>query len=298
MALRRAYTASSRQPPSPPRSPPARSPSPTTGVTTLDDNFYAGGERVIDVQMTLVAYFCATAVVIAVTAVPAPAGRCAASRPVAAAAGALAPIPLIAARADEYVGGLGTDAVLAGAIVGAIAAFAADRRANTPAIGVAAHLALLWLATFAFLPLGRPDRRLRRPGAAARHHHPRRPVSAASSATTCRRCCRTRSSRSWRSPGALGAWFAPPWRVPGRRPAIRAAVAAPVLAAVLYPVVGIDLWNGEAAPVAAGVAVLGAVAAAVGATVGRRRTRPDIGSTGRRARAARAASIGPAGATR
>jgi hypothetical protein len=43
-----------------------------------------------------------------------------------------------------------------------------------------------------------------------------------------------------------------------------------VLAAVLYPVVGMTQWNGQAAPVTAAVAVLGAGAAAVGASWGRR----------------------------
>jgi hypothetical protein len=64
-----------------------------------------------------------------------------------------------------------------------------------------------------------------------------------------------------------------------------------VLAAVLYPVVGVDLWNGEAAPVASVVAVLAAVAAAVGASWGRR-TAPQPAAAG--AERDRTGRLGPA----
>jgi hypothetical protein len=234
-----------------------------TGVTTLTDDFAAGGERVIDVQMALIAYFCATAVVIAVTALPV-GRRLVRLRPVAAAVGALAPLPLVAGRADEYIGGLGTDAVLAGAIVGAIVAFVLTG-VNT-AVGVGAHLALLWVATFVFLPWVDPTvvyAGLVQPlgtsalddllGGVLGYHLPTMlPYAIVAVLVT----------------GLLGAWFTR--RGAARGPAIRAAAAAPVLAAVLYPVVGMDLWNGQAAPVAAGVALLGALAAAVGASWGRR----------------------------
>jgi hypothetical protein len=243
-----------------------------TGVTTLTDNFHAGGERVIDVQMALIAYFCASAVVVAVTALP-PGRRLVRLRPVAAAVGALAPLPLVATRADEYIGGLGTDAVLAGAIVGAIAAFVLTG-VNT-AIGVGAHLALLWVATFAFLPWVDPTvvyAGLVQPlgtttlddlfGGVLGYHLPTMlPYSLVAVLFT----------------GLLGAWFAR--RGAERGPAIRAAVAAPVLAAVLYPVVGMDLWNGQAAPIAAGVALLGSVAAAVGASWGRGKPGEPVTST-------------------
>jgi hypothetical protein len=265
-----------------------------TGITTLSDNFWAGGERIVDVQMTLVAYFCATAVVIADTAVPS-GQRLRRLRPVAAAVGALAVLPLVAARANEYVGGLGTDAVIAGAVVGAIAAFALTGL-RIAAIAVAAHLALLWLATLAFLPFVDPTvvyAGLVQPlgtsvlddllGDLLGYHLPTLlPYALASIVLT----------------GALAAWFtrraaATPESAPPRGPAIRAAAAAPVLAAVLYPVVGVDLWNGEAAPVAAVVAVLGVVAAAAGASWGRRTApRPAAAGaepdrTGRRLRPAR-----------
>ena len=244
-----------------------------TGATTLDQRFEAGGERLLDVQMTLVAYFCASAVAITVTAVPPTRRPLRRLTPVAAAAGALAPIPLVSVRANEYVGGLGTDAVLAGAIVGAIAAFAlvnSDAR-TWAALGVAAHLALLWLVTFALLPWVDPTivyAGLVQPlgtttlddwlGGTLGYHLPTLlPFAVAVVALT----------------GLLGAWFAR--RGATRAAAVIAAAAAPVLAAALYPLVGTDLWSGEAAPVAAVAALLGAVAAAIGATITRRRTRPE-----------------------
>src|SRR5215213_9948220 len=70
-----------------------------TGVTTLGEQFIAGEERTLDVQMTLVAYLCATAVVIAATVLPAKARRLRRLQPVAAAGGALAALPLVGARA-------------------------------------------------------------------------------------------------------------------------------------------------------------------------------------------------------
>jgi hypothetical protein len=245
-----------------------------SGVTTLGESFEAGGERLIDVQMTLVAYCCATAVAIAVTAVPATRRPLRHLTPVAAAAGSLAPIPLISARADEYIGGLGTDAVLAGALVGAAAAFVLLATSNTharAAVGVAAHLALLWLVTLALVPWVDPTivyAGLVQPlgattlddwlGGTLGYHLPTLlPYALAVVVLS----------------GLLGAWFAR--RGATRAAAIIAAAAAPVLAAVLYPLVGTDLWSGEAAPVAAVAALLGAVAAAIGATVTRRRTRPE-----------------------
>jgi hypothetical protein len=60
---------------------------------------------------------------------------------------------------------------------------------------------------------------------------------------------------------ALGYWFA--HRGSSRGTAVLAAAAAPILAAALYPVVGMDLWNADAAPVAAGVALVGTLTATV-----------------------------------
>jgi hypothetical protein len=84
---------------------------------------------------------------------------------------------------------------------------------------------------------------------------------------------------------ALGFWLAR--RGASRVTATLAAAAAPVLAAVLYPIVGMDLWNAEAAPVAAVVALVGALAAALSANPGLRRTpdpevtpTPDTGPSG------------------
>jgi hypothetical protein len=247
-----------------------------TGVTTLDQQFIAGEDRILDVQMTVVAYFCATAVMLAATALPS-GRRLGRLRPVAAAGGALVALPLVTARANEYIGGLATDAVLAGAIVGAIAAFLFARTANV-AIGVAAHLALLWVASLVLMlfidptivyaglvqPLGSStlDDLL---GAALGYHLPTMlPYAVVAVLFT----------------GLLGAWFArratrAPAGGPVRGQAVRAAVAGPVLAAVLYPVVGMDQWNGAAAPVVAGIALLGALAAVVGVSLGRRTAVPD-----------------------
>jgi len=278
-----------------------------TGATTLTSSFVAGGERLVDVQMTLVAYFCATAVVIATTALRG-GRRLRRLRPVAAACGALVPIPLIVARADEYVGGLATDAVLAGAIVGAIAAFALAGTPNA-AVGVGAHLALLWVAALAFLPWVDPTEVYAglvqpRGTSAVGYHLPTMLPYAVVAIVLC---------------GVLGAWFArraePAATAgaatagtatagaatagaatagaatagtatagtgaakPSRWPAVRAAAAGPVLAAVLYPVVGMTLWNGQAAPVTAAVAVLGSGAAAVGASWGRRKPTAEQAGT-------------------
>ena len=236
-----------------------------TEVTTLDESFEAGGERVIDVQMTLVAYLCAAAVVIGATAVPTARRKLRRIPPVAAAVGALAPIPLVNGRATEYIGGLATDAVLAGVIVGGLAAFLLAPLGTRALIGVATHLVLLWLAAFAFIgwtetvvyaglvqPIGTTalDDLL---GDALGYHLPTLlPYALVAVAVT----------------GALGYWFAR--RGASRGTAVLAAAAAPVLAAVLYPVVGTDLWNGEAFPVAAGVAVIGPLAALAAAAKARR----------------------------
>jgi hypothetical protein len=231
-----------------------------TGVTTLDESFEAGGERVVDVQMTLVAYLCATAVVIGTTAVPAGRRNLRRIPPVAAAAGALAPVPLVNGRANEYVGGLATDAVLAGAIVGGLAAFLLAPLGFRALVGLATHLAVLWVAALAFIgwtetvvyaglvqPIGLTvlDDLL---GDALDYHLPTLlPYALVAVAVT----------------GALGYWFAR--RGAARGTAVMAAAAAPVLAAVLYPVVGTDLWNGTATLVAAAVAVAGTLAASAAA---------------------------------
>jgi hypothetical protein len=238
-----------------------------TGVTTLTESFEAGGERVIDVQMTLVAYLCATAVVIATTVVPTRRRKLRRIPPVAAAVGALAPIPLVNARADEYVGGLASDAVLAGVIVGGIAAFLLAPIAAQALFGVSAHLVLLWLAalvsvasteTVVYAGLVQPigtetlDDLL---GDALGYHVPTLlPYALAAVVVTA--VLAFRFARRGASRGA----------------AVLAAAAAPVLAAALYPVVGMDLWNADAAPVAAGTALVATLAAVVTAKAGGRAT--------------------------
>jgi hypothetical protein len=229
-----------------------------TGITTLDENFYAGGERVIDVQMTLIAYLCATAVIIATTVIPTKRRSLRRIPPVAAAVGALAPIPLVNGRVDEYIGGLASDAILAGAIVGGIAAFILAPLGVRALTGVAMHLALLGLValistaateTVVYAGLVQPigttalDDLL---GGSLGYHLPTLlPYALLTVVVT----------------AALGYWFA--HRGSSRGGAVLAASAAPVVAAVLYPVVGMDLWNADAAPVAAGVALAGALAAAL-----------------------------------
>jgi hypothetical protein len=246
-----------------------------TGVTTLDESFEAGGERVIDVQMTLLAYLCATAAIVATTVVPTK-RRLRRIPPVAAAVGALAPISLVNGRANEYIGGLASDAVLAGVIVGGVAAFVLAPLASRALAGIATHLVLLWLAalistaateTVVYAGLVQPigttalDDLL---GDALGYHLPTLlPYALVAVVVT----------------AVLGHWFAR--RGSGRAAAVVAAAAAPVLAAALYPVVGMDLWNAEAAPVAAGVAVIGALAAAVAAKP-RGRATPPIPDTGSR----------------
>jgi hypothetical protein len=288
-----------------------------TGATTLTSSFVAGGERVVDVQMTLVAYFCATAVVIATTALRG-GRRLRRLRPVAAACGALVPIPLIVARADEYVGGLATDAVLAGAIVGAIAAFALAGTPNA-AVGVGAHLALLWVAALAFLPWVDPTEVYAglvqpRGTSAVGYHLPtmlpyavvaivlcgvlgawfarRAEAAATASAATAGAATASAATAGAATAGAATAGAATAGAAtaggatagtgaakPSRWPAVRAAAAGPVLAVVLYPVVGMTLWNGQAAPVTAAVAVLGCGAAAVGASWGRRKPTAEQAGT-------------------
>lgn len=240
-----------------------------TGVTTLDESFEAGADRVIDVQMTLVAYLCAAAVVLATTAIPLKSRRLRRIPPVAAAVGSLATIPLVNGRANEFIGGLATDAVLAGAIVGGIAAFVLAPLGSRAFIGVGVHLAVFWLAALAstaatetvvyanlVAPIGTTtlDDLL---GDALGYYLPTLlPYAVLSVALT----------------AALGFWLAR--RGASRPTATLAAAAAPILAAVLYPVVGMDLWNAEAAPVAAVVALAGALAAASLAN-SRRRVTPD-----------------------
>jgi hypothetical protein len=223
-----------------------------TGVTTLDESFEAGGERVIDVQMTLVAYLCATAVTIATTAIPTK-RRLRRIAPVAAAVGSLATMPLVNARADEFIGGLATDAVLAGAIVGGIAAFVLAPLGSKAPLGIATHLAAFWLAALSSTAV---TETVVYAGLVEPVGTGLLPYALLSVVLT----------------AVLGLVFAR--RGGSRAASVTAAAAAPVLAAALYPVVGMDLRNADAAPVAVVVALVGAVLAAVAAKPRRRRTEP------------------------
>lgn len=242
----------------------------STGITTLDENFNAGGERVLDVQMTLVAYLCATAVVIATTAMPTTRRRLRRIPPVAAAVGALVPIPFVNGRADEYIGGLASDAVLAGAVIGGVAAFVLMPLGTRALVGTVTHVVLLWLAalistavteTVVYAGLVQPigttalDDLL---GDALGDDLPTLlPYALVAVVVT----------------AALGYRFAR--RGSSRGSAVLAAAAAPILAAALFPVVGMDLWNADAAPVAAGVAVIGALTAAAASKLGGRAHTPS-----------------------
>lgn len=295
-----------------------------TGVTTLDESFEAGGERVIDVQMTLVAYLCAAAVVVGATAVPPPRRKLRRIPPVAAAVGALAAIPLVTGRATEFIGGLATDAVLAGAVVGGLAAFLLAPLGTRALLGVSAHLAVLWVAALVSVattetvvyaglvrPLGATALDDLFGDALGRHVPtllpyavlvvvvtavlgrvlPRRGVgrvTGRSSGLSAGQGVGRAAGRSSGQAASQGSGRVT-GRSGGRGAAVLAAAAAPVLAAVLYPVVGMDLWNGEAAPVAAVAAVAGAVAAMLAATPARRSAAPEEAAPKKSANKPRAA---------
>jgi hypothetical protein len=119
------------------------------GITTLDADFAAGNERVQGVQITLLAWYTAVAVAVAVTVaarrqpVATTAAR-AVTAPVAA-LGALAAAPVAAAFSGPALAGEVWPAVITGALLGAAATLAV---LAVPAVGdgIAIHAGLLWLA--------------------------------------------------------------------------------------------------------------------------------------------------------
>ncbi|TDB98004.1 hypothetical protein [Actinomadura sp. 7K534] len=122
------------------------------GITTLDGEFVAGNERVAGVQVTLVAWYCAVAVPLAVASVT---GRRDAAQGMpltavpAAAAGTLAALPLLAGLSGDFLRAEVISAAGAGILLGAAGALAV---AAVPVIGrgLAAYVVLQWAAGLAF----------------------------------------------------------------------------------------------------------------------------------------------------
>jgi hypothetical protein len=128
------------------------------GVITLGAAFEAGNERVRGVQITLVAWYCAVAVPLAVAIAGARRGvgvpvRMAAVLPAAAATSTA--YPLVARFSSDHLRHDAGTAVLTGILLGVVGAAAV---AAAPAIGrgLAAHATLLWVAALALTPLVDP----------------------------------------------------------------------------------------------------------------------------------------------
>ena len=116
------------------------------GVTTLDADFAAGNERVQGVQVTLLVWYAAVAVAVAVTVAGRglPAATTGARAITVTALGALAAAPAAAAFSGPAFSGDVWPAVIAGALLGAAAALVI---LALPAVGegIAIHAGLLWL---------------------------------------------------------------------------------------------------------------------------------------------------------
>ncbi|MEO3825241.1 hypothetical protein [Actinomadura sp. B10D3] len=122
-----------------------------TGITTLGGDFAAGADRVQGVQVTLIAWYCAVAVPLAVAVAVARPGVDARARKVSvlpAAAGTLAVWPLLAASSGDALRDDVTSAMVTGILLGAAGALAV---AMIPAVGTgfAAYTALQWVAALA-----------------------------------------------------------------------------------------------------------------------------------------------------
>jgi hypothetical protein len=119
-----------------------------TGITTLGGDFAAGNDRVQGVQVTLVAWYCAMAVPLAVAVAGARPGVGARVRQAAvlpAAVGTLAVWPLLASSSGDVLRDDATSAMVTGILLGSAAALAV---AVVPAIGrgLAAYVVLQWVA--------------------------------------------------------------------------------------------------------------------------------------------------------
>jgi len=124
-------------------------------ITTLGADFGAGAERTQGVQVTLVAWYCAMAVPLAVAIAGARrelTGKARAATVLAAAAGTLAAWPLVAGVSGTVMRDDTVPAVVTGVLLGTVAAAAV---AAAPVIGkgLAAYVALLWAAALAFTAL-------------------------------------------------------------------------------------------------------------------------------------------------
>jgi hypothetical protein len=124
-------------------------------ITTLGADFGGGDDRIQGVQITLVAWFCAMAVPLAVAIAGARRDIGLKTRAVAvlaAAAGTLAAYPLVAEFSGDGMRHNAVSAVLVGVLLGIVGASAV---AVTPAIGagLAAYVSLLWVAALVFTSL-------------------------------------------------------------------------------------------------------------------------------------------------
>jgi hypothetical protein len=241
-----------------------------TRITTLTDNFFAGGDRYVALQMSLVAWFCALSTVISTTSIAHWFGHRRILRralPVAAAIGSLAVLPVITARTHDHISDNATRAAVLGAIAGAVAGLITSRNPRV-GIGVAVHAAMVWIAggltsglvwnsttVFAgmvqFFELEALGDRLN--DSIGDYAPTMLPFAAAVVLVA----------------GILAAWLAR--RGATRSEAVQAAAAGPVLAAIMYPLGGLEMQNAEAAPVVALTALVALGTATLGATVTRRR---------------------------
>jgi hypothetical protein len=240
-----------------------------TGITTLTDSFMAGGERYVEQQVTLVAWFCAVSTVISATAL---ARRFTERRllrraiPAVAGLGTLAVVPLINARAFDYIGRDATRAAVLGAIVGAAAGLIGSGRRRV-GLGVALHAALVWVA--GGLTSGLVwDSTLVYAGMVQLYEFALLDEQLGDVAS---------GMLPFAAAVVLGAGVFAGWLArrgatrrdepPTRREAVLAAAAGPVLAVLMYPIGGLWMYNAEAAPVLALTALAALGTAMLGATV-------------------------------
>ncbi|TDC44495.1 hypothetical protein E1281_33770 [Actinomadura sp. KC345] len=260
------------------------------GITTLGGEFAAGNERVRGVQVTLVAWYCATAVSLAVAGVSARRGVDAGMRFAAvpgAAAGTLATWPLLdMAAGGERLRDDVVSAAPAGALLGVAGALAV---AAVPVVGrgLGAYAVLQWAAAAAFTALesrtvvfagmvellgvdflarmrpGMPDL----PENLGYHLPGMLPVADAVLVLTgVVAGIAARRTRAW-------------------APSMASAVSGPVLAAAAYrlPSGDTDLWNGAASAAVLALAACSLVVAAVTVAalrLGRSRARMSDGRGG------------------
>lgn len=123
-----------------------------TDITTLDADFGGGNDRIQGAQVTLVAWYCAMAVPLAVAIAGARRGlsmKIRAAAVLAAAVGTLATYPLVGRFSSDLMRDHFVSAVVTGIVLGIVGASAV---AVAPAIGkgLAAHVTLLWVAALVF----------------------------------------------------------------------------------------------------------------------------------------------------